>query len=392
MPTAVIILAAGHPDELRPPQGPPPPRLRPPPRPRPRHRPRAGARTHRPRHRPRRARGHRRRPRHRSRPPNRRATTAAWHRPRRPAGRPRARRLRRRSGGAVCRQPVDPTRDAATPARARAAGDAAWRARLPARRSRTLRPRGHRRATATRAIVEWIDAAAPERAQTLCNAGVLWPPPPTGALARRGTRRQCQGGILSHRCRRPGACRGRRAAAVEAPADDAGINSRGELAAAEAVVQSCARADAMDGGVTMTSVVGLPVRRHRARPDVRSSPTWSSVRASRSRPAQHPRVQPPRGLHCRPRRCIGPFARLRPGAELDEEVHVGNFVEVKEATTRRAAPRRTTWPISATREIGAGDEHRRRDDHLQLRRLQQASHRRSARAHSSAPTPRWLRR
>ncbi|MET0383931.1 MAG: bifunctional UDP-N-acetylglucosamine diphosphorylase/glucosamine-1-phosphate N-acetyltransferase GlmU, partial [Burkholderiaceae bacterium] len=29
---------------------------------------------------------------------------------------------------------------------------------------------------------------------------------------------------------------------------------------------------------------------------------------------------------------IGPFARLRPGAELGEDVHIGNFVEVKNAT------------------------------------------------------------
>ncbi len=28
---------------------------------------------------------------------------------------------------------------------------------------------------------------------------------------------------------------------------------------------------------------------------------------------------------------IGPFARLRPGAELSEEVHVGNFVEIKKS-------------------------------------------------------------
>jgi bifunctional UDP-N-acetylglucosamine pyrophosphorylase/glucosamine-1-phosphate N-acetyltransferase len=29
---------------------------------------------------------------------------------------------------------------------------------------------------------------------------------------------------------------------------------------------------------------------------------------------------------------IGPFARLRPGAELAEDVHVGNFVEIKKST------------------------------------------------------------
>src|SRR4029077_5267593 len=45
---------------------------------------------------------------------------------------------------------------------------------------------------------------------------------------------------------------GGRVAAVEAPADElAGINSRGELAAAENVVQSRLREAAMDAGVTM---------------------------------------------------------------------------------------------------------------------------------------------
>ncbi len=34
---------------------------------------------------------------------------------------------------------------------------------------------------------------------------------------------------------------------------------------------------------------------------------------------------------------IGPFARLRPGAVLSEEVHIGNFVEVKNSTLARGA-------------------------------------------------------
>jgi len=34
---------------------------------------------------------------------------------------------------------------------------------------------------------------------------------------------------------------------------------------------------------------------------------------------------------------LGPFARLRPGAELDEEVHIGNFVEVKKSVIGRAS-------------------------------------------------------
>jgi bifunctional UDP-N-acetylglucosamine pyrophosphorylase/glucosamine-1-phosphate N-acetyltransferase len=34
---------------------------------------------------------------------------------------------------------------------------------------------------------------------------------------------------------------------------------------------------------------------------------------------------------------IGPFSRLRPGAELGEDVHIGNFVEVKNSTLARGA-------------------------------------------------------
>ncbi|MGK3936725.1 bifunctional UDP-N-acetylglucosamine diphosphorylase/glucosamine-1-phosphate N-acetyltransferase GlmU, partial [Enterococcus faecium] len=34
---------------------------------------------------------------------------------------------------------------------------------------------------------------------------------------------------------------------------------------------------------------------------------------------------------------IGPFARLRPGAQLGAEVHIGNFVEVKNSTLAAGA-------------------------------------------------------
>jgi bifunctional UDP-N-acetylglucosamine pyrophosphorylase/glucosamine-1-phosphate N-acetyltransferase len=38
------------------------------------------------------------------------------------------------------------------------------------------------------------------------------------------------------------------------------------------------------------------------------------------------------GAHVGAGAIVGPFARLRPGAELGDEAHVGNFVEVKNAT------------------------------------------------------------
>jgi bifunctional UDP-N-acetylglucosamine pyrophosphorylase/glucosamine-1-phosphate N-acetyltransferase len=34
---------------------------------------------------------------------------------------------------------------------------------------------------------------------------------------------------------------------------------------------------------------------------------------------------------------VGPFARLRPGAQLGAEVHVGNFVEIKNSTLAKGA-------------------------------------------------------
>ena len=50
---------------------------------------------------------------------------------------------------------------------------------------------------------------------------------------------------------------------------------------------------------------------------------------------------------------VGPFARLRPGAELGEQVHVGNFVEVKAAKLgARAKANHLTYLGDA--EIGAG--------------------------------------
>ena len=92
----------------------------------------------------------------------------------------------------------------------RAAGDAAlallaFRPADPARYGRVVTRDGY-----VERIVEWIDAGEAERAETLCNAGVLCAAAADMARwLRRGARRQCQGRILPHRCRRPGARRGR---------------------------------------------------------------------------------------------------------------------------------------------------------------------------------------
>ena len=43
------------------------------------------------------------------------------------------------------------------------------------------------------------------------------------------------------------------------------------------------------------------------------------------------------GVQVGERALIGPFSRLRPGAQLGEEVHIGNFVEVKNSTLAKGA-------------------------------------------------------
>ena len=43
------------------------------------------------------------------------------------------------------------------------------------------------------------------------------------------------------------------------------------------------------------------------------------------------------GCHVSQGATVGPYARLRPGAELQENVHVGNFVEIKNAIVAEGA-------------------------------------------------------
>ena len=87
---------------------------------------------------------------------------------------------------------------------------------------------------------------------------------------------------------------------------------------------------------------------------------------------------------------IGPFAHLRPGSEIGEDAHIGNFVETKKAKVGKGA-KASHLTYLGDAEIGAEDQHRRRRDHLQLRRRPQAhnAHRRGSfcgqRLHARGP-------
>jgi bifunctional UDP-N-acetylglucosamine pyrophosphorylase/glucosamine-1-phosphate N-acetyltransferase len=217
----------------------------------------------------------------------------------------------------------------------RSAGDAvlallAFRPADPARYGRVMTRDGY-----VERIVEWADADEAERAETLCNAGVLCGAA-TDMLRWLNAIRadNAKGEYYLTDAVAVARGEGGLVAAVEAPADElAGINSRVELAAAEAVVQSWLRTAAMDAGVTMTdpgSVFLCADTELSAdvsiEPNVVFGPGVKIASGVQIRAFSHLE-----GCSIGPCCIIGPHARLRPGAELEAGVHVGNFVEVKAA-------------------------------------------------------------
>jgi bifunctional UDP-N-acetylglucosamine pyrophosphorylase/glucosamine-1-phosphate N-acetyltransferase len=131
-----------------------------------------------------------------------------------------------------------------------------------------------------------------------------------------------------------------RARVVEGAAEDLlGVNSRADLAVAEAVLQQRLRAQAMADGVTMTdpSTVYFSADTKLARdvslgPNVFFGPGVSVGEGTVIRAFCHMEGATV-GKDC----IIGPFARLRPGAELADAVHIGNFCEIKAAKIERGA-------------------------------------------------------
>jgi bifunctional UDP-N-acetylglucosamine pyrophosphorylase/glucosamine-1-phosphate N-acetyltransferase len=182
-------------------------------------------------------------------------------------------------------------------------------------------------------IVEYADAAPAERAVALCNAGVLC----AGAAQMRtwlqAVRNDNTKGefyltdvvALARADNRP-------VQAIEAPANElAGINTRGELAQAEAVLQGWLRQDAMDSGVTMTDPSSVFLSADtRLAPDVTIEPNvFFGPRVTVAGNVTIRAFCHIEGATIGANSIIGPFARLRPGARLDDEVHIGNFVEIK---------------------------------------------------------------
>ena len=188
------------------------------------------------------------------------------------------------------------------------------------------------RGDAVERIVEWADATDAERAVGLCNAGVLCAPAADMLRWLRAVQPSAAGEFYLTDCVALARAEGKRVVAVEASAEELrGINSRAELAEAEATVQGWLRRAAMDGGATLTAPETVFLSADTAlapdvvvQPHVVFGPGVSVASGAEIRAFSHLE-----GCEVGPGALIGPYARLRPGTVVAANAHVGNFVELK---------------------------------------------------------------
>ncbi|MGQ0664961.1 MAG: bifunctional UDP-N-acetylglucosamine diphosphorylase/glucosamine-1-phosphate N-acetyltransferase GlmU [Pseudomonadota bacterium] len=190
-------------------------------------------------------------------------------------------------------------------------------------------------------IVEAVDLGPDERARALCHSGLMAVDGKVlfglvGSLKADNAKGEYYLTDLVGLARSAGLACGY----IEADADElVGVNSRAELAAAEAIMQGRLRQAAMKGGATLVDPASVRLSFDtRLGRDVTVGP-WVVF---------GPGVAVAEGTeilafcHLEGARVgrlarIGPFARLRPGAAIGEGAHVGNFVEIKNATVEAGA-------------------------------------------------------
>ncbi len=184
-------------------------------------------------------------------------------------------------------------------------------------------------------IVEFKDASEEERAITFCNSGLLACDAQTlFSLIDAVGNGNASGEYYLTDVVEIAGNRGLKVTAVACDeAQTLGVNSRADLAAADAVFQTRARAELMDLGVTLMdpqtvylaadTVIG---RDTVIEPNVVFGPGVTVESGATIRAFSHLE-----GCHVSRGAIVGPYARLRPGAELAEDARIGNFVEIKNA-------------------------------------------------------------
>ena len=184
-------------------------------------------------------------------------------------------------------------------------------------------------------IVEFKDATEAERAITLCNSGVICADRARlfDLIAQVGQDNAAGEYYLTDIVALARA-QGLSAGVVScAEAETLGINTRSELAQAEARFQARRRVEALENGVTLSApeTVYFAQDTYIGRDAVVDQfvvfgPGVTVESGAHIRAFSHLE-----GCHVSRGAVVGPYARLRPGAELAEDVRVGNFVEIKNA-------------------------------------------------------------
>ena len=206
-------------------------------------------------------------------------------------------------------------------------------------------------------MVEYKDANDEERACDLCNSGLIvahsddmWP------LLDAVGNDNAQGEYYLPDVATGAIARGDTVKVIETDADEvAGINSRAELAAAEAQWQALKREEAMAGGASLKAPetvffswdteLGRDVT---VEPNVVFGPGVSVADGATIRAFSHLEGASV-GEGC----SVGPYARLRPGAVMEKDSKVGNFVEMKKATLGEGAKANHLTYLGDA-EVGAG--------------------------------------
>ncbi|MEL7691580.1 bifunctional UDP-N-acetylglucosamine diphosphorylase/glucosamine-1-phosphate N-acetyltransferase GlmU [Citromicrobium bathyomarinum] len=207
-------------------------------------------------------------------------------------------------------------------------------------------------------MVEFKDASEEERACTLCNSGLMAArAADMFALLRRVGNDNAQGEYYLPDIVNIAIADGETCAAVTAsdPGEVAGINSRAELARAEAQWQELKREEAMAGGATLRAPetvffsydtqIGRDVT---IDPNVVFGPGVTIADGAHIKAFSHLEGATV-GEGCE----VGPYARLRPGAVMAKGSRVGNFVEMKKATLGEGAKANHLTYLGDA-EVGAG--------------------------------------
>lgn len=184
-------------------------------------------------------------------------------------------------------------------------------------------------------IVEFKDATEAERAVTLCNSGVVMAQADTlfdliGAVGNDNAAGEYYLTDIVE------LANGRGLSCAVVTCDEAetmGINTRAELAAAEAVFQTRRRAEVMAAGATLVApdtvffAADTEIGRDTViEPHVVFGPGVRIAAGVTIRAFSH--IE---GAQVASGAVIGPYARLRPGTDLGEAARIGNFVEIKNA-------------------------------------------------------------